>query len=98
MKNVCILGIQKYKNFTLFYGHRKHKTIYFIYTHSLVTEKKKIVIKSFKHKTFSISIKFCEGNIMKNKRLRRKRSDIKYPTVKDKLILEFLNDDGYQTL
>lgn len=35
---------------------------------------------------------------MKNKMPKRKRSDIKYPTVKDKLILEFLNDDGYQTL
>ena len=34
---------------------------------------------------------------MRNKMPRRKRSDIKYPTVKDKLILEILNDDGYQT-
>lgn len=70
----------------------------FIYIRPLVAEKNSRLIKAFKHKTFYISIKFYRGNKMENKMSRKKKSDVKYPTVEEKFVLEFLkiDDGGYQ--
>ena len=54
--------------------------------------------KAFKHETFYICIQFYRGNETESKMSRRKRSDVKYPTVNNKLILQLLktDDGGYQ--